>query len=160
MTNYILDDDNNPIPCEMIEAHRWMEENFTERCKVKREQWCDCEVSTIFLGIDHNWGNKPPLLFETLVFGGYMDGESDRSESWQEAERSHEAMKKRIVLGKYISFHADPRGDILVCNGCGKEFFSFIAEDDDNSVVAHIAEVMESGFNEHFSAIIVGDGAQ
>lgn len=28
----------------------------------------DYRVSTVFLGIDHNWGEGPPLLFETMVF--------------------------------------------------------------------------------------------
>lgn len=26
-------------------------------------------VSTVWLGIDHSWGNGPPLIFETMVFG-------------------------------------------------------------------------------------------
>jgi len=26
-------------------------------------------VSTVFLGLDHNWGDGPPLIFETMVFG-------------------------------------------------------------------------------------------
>lgn len=26
-------------------------------------------VSTVFLGLDHQWGDGPPLLFETMFFG-------------------------------------------------------------------------------------------
>lgn len=30
-----------------------------------------CEVSTVFLGLDHSWTpGGPPLVFETMVFGG------------------------------------------------------------------------------------------
>jgi hypothetical protein len=46
-------------------------------------------VSTIFLGLDHQWGNGPPLLFETMIF---RDGESDdcfRCSTWLEAEAQH-----------------------------------------------------------------------
>ena len=30
-------------------------------------------VSTIWLGLDHQWGEGPPLIFETMVFGGPYD---------------------------------------------------------------------------------------
>ena len=32
-------------------------------------------ISTVFLGIDHNFNLEgPPLLFETMIFGGIKDG--------------------------------------------------------------------------------------
>jgi hypothetical protein len=27
-------------------------------------------ISTVFLGLDHNWDGGPPLIFETMCFGG------------------------------------------------------------------------------------------
>jgi hypothetical protein len=30
-------------------------------------------VSTVWLGLNHNWGPGLPLFFETMVFGGTMD---------------------------------------------------------------------------------------
>jgi hypothetical protein len=53
-------------------------------------------VSTVFLGIDHRFGKGPPLLFETMVFGGAMDGEANRSSTWAEAEEHHAAMCARV----------------------------------------------------------------
>lgn len=47
-------------------------------------------VSTVFLGLDHQFGTGPPLLFETLTF---LDGEADdqwRCSTWLEAEAQHE----------------------------------------------------------------------
>lgn len=39
----------------------------------------DSKVSTIFLGLDHNYSGKgPPILWETMVFGGPMQGTQDR----------------------------------------------------------------------------------
>lgn len=32
-------------------------------------------VSTVFLSIDHNWGDGPPILFETMVFD-HSEGEN------------------------------------------------------------------------------------
>lgn len=44
-------------------------------------------VSTVFLGLDHNWEpGGPPLLFETMVFPG---NECWRCSTWEEAERQH-----------------------------------------------------------------------
>jgi hypothetical protein len=33
-------------------------------------------VSTVFLGLNHNWCDGPPLLWETMVFGLGDDDES------------------------------------------------------------------------------------
>jgi hypothetical protein len=49
-----------------------------------------CFVSTVFLGLDHNWGRGEPLLFETMIFGGPLDQDQWRYSTWDEAERGHE----------------------------------------------------------------------
>lgn len=50
------------------------------------------QVSTVFLGIDHNhWGEGLPLLFETMIFGGKHDQEQFRCSTWDEAVDMHEA---------------------------------------------------------------------
>jgi hypothetical protein len=39
----------------------------------------DAWVSTVWLGLDHNFlGNGPPIIFETMVFGGKYDQEQER----------------------------------------------------------------------------------
>jgi len=54
-------------------------------------------VSTVFLGLDHNiLGEGPPKLFETLVFGGPLDGEMVRYSTWDEAVEGHDAMLNRV----------------------------------------------------------------
>lgn len=56
----------------------------------------DCHVSTVFLGLDHNFtGKGPPLLFETMVFGGRLDGDYQRTSTWDEAVKAHEAAVAR-----------------------------------------------------------------
>ena len=47
-------------------------------------------VSTVFLGIDHNWDEGPPVLFETMVFGGPFDQEQWRYRTYDEALSGHE----------------------------------------------------------------------
>lgn len=49
----------------------------------------EIRVSTVFLGVDHSFGEGPPLLFETMIFGGPRDGYQDRYPTWGEAEKGH-----------------------------------------------------------------------
>jgi hypothetical protein len=48
-------------------------------------------VSTVFLGIDHGFmmGDGPPILFETMIFGGENDLEMWRYATYDEAEDGH-----------------------------------------------------------------------
>jgi hypothetical protein len=48
-----------------------------------------CKISTVFLGLDHSFGEGKPLLFETMVFGGKFDQETNRYSTWDEAEAGH-----------------------------------------------------------------------
>lgn len=36
--------------------------------RIARTQLGDVEVSTVWLGLDHNWGGGPPVIFETMIF--------------------------------------------------------------------------------------------
>ena len=56
-------------------------------------------VSTVFLGLDHQFGKGPPLLFETLVFGGPRDGDQWRYSTWDEAEAGHKAVVDELAWG-------------------------------------------------------------
>jgi hypothetical protein len=66
---------------------------------VAKTQLGDVEVSTVFLGLDHAWGYGPPLLFETLIFGGPYDGEMDRYSTWDEATAGHERFVAALRRG-------------------------------------------------------------
>lgn len=46
-------------------------------------------VSTVFLGIDYSFGNGPPLLFETMIFGGPHADYQTRCSTWEQAEAQH-----------------------------------------------------------------------
>ena len=59
----------------------------------------DIRVSTVFLGIDHNFCGGAPLLFETMIFGGPHDQEMQRYSTWDEAENGHEQM---VELAKKV----------------------------------------------------------
>lgn len=46
-------------------------------------------VSTVFLGLNMRFGPGDPLLFETMIFNGPLEGEQNRWCSWVEAETGH-----------------------------------------------------------------------
>ena len=64
--------------------------------KVAKDTIGDSVISTVFLGLDHSFGYGPPLLFETLVFGGKLDQEMDRYTTLEEAEKGHLAMVEKV----------------------------------------------------------------
>jgi hypothetical protein len=90
---YILDG-KTAVPVSSEEWARWFDRN--ER-HVKAERFGPVLVSTVFLGLDHNYfDHGPPLLFETMVFGGALDGEQERCSTWEEAEQMHADMVNRV----------------------------------------------------------------
>lgn len=65
--------------------------------RVEETQIGNVRISTVFLGIDHNFsGAGPPVLFETMVFGGPLGGEQRRYCTWTEAKRGHKRMIGRV----------------------------------------------------------------
>ncbi len=63
--------------------------------RVGQTQIGDAEISTVWLGLDHNLlGDGPPLIFESMVFGGPLDGEQRRYSTWEKAERGHAQLVK------------------------------------------------------------------
>lgn len=63
-------------------------------------------VSTVFLGLDHNWGAGAPLLFETMVFGGEFDQYQYRYATWDEAVAGH------VVAAGMVEHDRDHKADM------------------------------------------------
>jgi hypothetical protein len=50
----------------------------------------DVTVSTVLLGVDHNFfGEGPPIIFETMIFGGKHDEYQERYATLEEARAGH-----------------------------------------------------------------------
>lgn len=93
---YILID-RVPVPeYDLFKWGRWLEKS--ERT-IKRTKIGDALISTVFLGLDHNWGDGEPVLFETMVFGGKMDSHMRRYTSYDAALTGHKRVVK-LVKGK------------------------------------------------------------
>lgn len=46
-------------------------------------------VSTVYLGLNHAWDDGPPLIFETMIFGGDHDEYQERYSTKAQAEEGH-----------------------------------------------------------------------
>lgn len=89
---YILTSDGEPSPCEsMMVWATWMQSaTADEERRIALDELADnVTVSTVFLGLDHQYGNGPPLLFETMVFGGSFNYEMRRYSTRAEALAGH-----------------------------------------------------------------------
>ena len=65
----------------------------------KRETIGDAEVSTVFLGLDYSYGDGPPLIFETMIFGGDYGQHQWRYSTYDEAEAGHAAVVESLRNG-------------------------------------------------------------
>ena len=89
---YILDASNRPIKADLMAWAQWFE-TIGNHVVGFAQITSQVHVSTVFLGIDHNWsGNGPPILFETMVFGGERDGEQYRFAHYDDAKDFHDGL--------------------------------------------------------------------
>ena len=80
----------DPIPVELDTWATWFQAADNWIAKDWLEHF---SVSTVFLGLDHNFHDHgPPLIFETMVFanGGWMGEWMMRSSTYHEAMTAHE----------------------------------------------------------------------
>jgi hypothetical protein len=95
---YILDASGKPVPePDLLAWGKWFQDNGQQRI-VKKDKIGDSTVSTVFLGLDHNFApDGPPLIWETMVFEGPMAHEMDRcSGNREQAEAMHARMVGRV----------------------------------------------------------------
>lgn len=71
---------------------------------MKQEHYKGFYVSTVFLGLDHSFGEGRPLWFETMVFkdGDFSDLWCKRAETSQEALSYHAEGKDAIDRGEIL----------------------------------------------------------
>lgn len=92
---YILNEDGQPVPCEDLLV--WAREFGKSDRIVAQDRIGDVLVSTVFLGLNHNFGGGAPILYETMVFGGPLDGEMERYETRAQAEAGHARMVEKVT---------------------------------------------------------------
>ena len=94
MSDHYILDGHEAVKADLMTWAKWFE--TTKDRHVARETIGDVDISTVFLGLDHSFDQGPPLLFETMIFGGALDQEQDRCTTWEEAEAMHATMCGRV----------------------------------------------------------------
>ena len=90
---YILVDGEVVQERDLMTWAKWYE---TAKRKIANTKGKVSLVSTVFLGMDHQFGDGPPMVFETLVFGGPFADEMDRYSTLDEAKAGHAAMVEKV----------------------------------------------------------------
>jgi hypothetical protein len=111
--------DKDTTPIELMDwAHKFED---TEYKRVAETTLPDgTYISTVWLGLDHQFGDGPPLIFETMVFdasmGTMFDGDyTDHYTLLSEAEEGHLA----VVLKVRAALDTDARTATLLDRGIG-----------------------------------------
>jgi hypothetical protein len=87
MEHYILGADGEPVVEPNVIAWAiWYE---TADRRIAETRIGGVRVSTVFLGLDHRFGDGPPILWETMIFDGPLDGYQERYASAAEARVGH-----------------------------------------------------------------------
>lgn len=101
---FILGADGEPEPvADVTTWGRWFEEASRDRAAGRRVARTDVdgvEVSTVFLGVNHDFGLAGvPMLFETIIFGGPWDQYQWRYTLRSEAQHGHDAIVAALRAG-------------------------------------------------------------
>lgn len=104
MSEFFILADRIPIPCDLLTWARWFEDHVRERI-VQQNTIGDYWVSTVFLGLNHNWLDGPPELFETMVFQGCDGDRTDiaiqRYPTWELALEGHRRTCTMLKMGDW-----------------------------------------------------------
>jgi hypothetical protein len=89
MNDHAILQDGEIVPVDLLTWALWFKDD-----EARRVGWTEIngvEVSTVFLGLNHNFmPGGAPLWFETMIFGGEHDQYQERYSTLEEAMRGHD----------------------------------------------------------------------
>lgn len=95
---YILVDGEPVLEPNLYKWGEWLE--TSDRRIARTVIDASTFVSTVFLGLDHQYGHGPPLLFETMVFTDGKGGACRRCSTLREAQLQHAEMCNEVIQTK------------------------------------------------------------
>ena len=105
---YKLDENKKAIECSRQEWAEYLENNRVNK-HVADEECLNHRISTIFLGLDHQFDDGPPLIFETMIFPNEIYCE--RYTTWDEAVAGHAKAKEWLIKLLEVESYLLRRGD-------------------------------------------------
>ena len=97
---YVLDEERRPRPEADVQVWGKCFE-LADRIVQVTQITATVQVSTVFLGIDHSFGHGPPILWETMIFGGRLSEEQERYQTYEQALAGHARMCWRARHAKH-----------------------------------------------------------
>lgn len=94
MSGYAILIDGEVVGATLLEWARWFDDD--DKRRVAKTMIGEVMVSTVFLGLDHRFGEGRPLWFETMVFGGEHDDELERYTTVEESRLGHERWVDKV----------------------------------------------------------------
>jgi hypothetical protein len=95
INTYILDKQGKPkLEPDILKWGRWFgsgsgKDRVLAQDRISMGGLPEVTVSTVFLGVDHDWGYDLPILWETMIFGGSHDQYQERYSSKEAALAGH-----------------------------------------------------------------------
>jgi hypothetical protein len=108
---YILDENKQPRKVDNFMEYALWSQDINNKI-VEQTDIGNVKVSTVFLGLDHSFVKGVVILFETMVFGGKLDQDMQRYQTWSEAIRGHKSICKKIL--KTFSIEADELQKVII----------------------------------------------
>jgi hypothetical protein len=113
---YTLDDAGQPVlEPDLITWALWLERATRDRSRVIAQDYDEgdpahvVKVSTVFMGLDHRFGDEgPPVLWESMIFGGVLDGTQERYTSRAAAIAGHQRLCERVTATIHRPPAAEP----------------------------------------------------
>lgn len=98
--HWTLNAEGEPVECDFLAWLQWFENG--EARVLRQDQVGSFKVSTVFLGVDHGWGDGPPLLWETMIFDDRthaeaFDGYQERYSSRRAALDGHHRAVETVL---------------------------------------------------------------
>lgn len=135
---WILDEDHNPKTVTVREWSEWYEaasKDGREARRVASTETATMWVSTVFLGINHQFGDGPPILFETMIFTreeypkefeGKITWHRDdldtiRYATWDDALTAHTTIVRRIQKAEADALADIKKGRVSATKGVARE---------------------------------------
>lgn len=90
-----------PITADEFFTLKWDETGaVSDYSRIAFDQLEHCAISTVWLGLNHSFTGGPPILFESMIFGGGYDGDMQRYTTEAEALAGHQHAVNEIKQGR------------------------------------------------------------
>lgn len=99
---YILDENNKPVlEPDDEKSFKWRSD-YLHKIVSRTSFPSGTRISTVFLCLDHGWESGPPVLWETMVFGGEFSNDQERYTSHDDAVKGHIEWVKKVLKSENL----------------------------------------------------------